>query len=294
MTSRFVRRVDQLDANLLDEELQILLNTQYRKAFKYLPNSIVARSGPELDILFKFLFKYLPLHVLKCTFGQSLFQLQYRECGTHKLASNTKLGILAFTSVCLPWVWERMVRKSMLSLPNREISFKLFDASYILERKFCALYQLLTLINYCIFLQKSTYMSMNERFLHVRPLYSEPQNIQSVQNDNIDRELIWHGISEFLGFALPLINIPKLKSFLKRTCMPKYYKSHYKKYFIQNNACLICGDVPNFPHTIGCSHVFCYYCISSTLLADPLYICLDCDVKANGMESLNPLPVIIS
>ncbi|KAF8792161.1 peroxisome biogenesis factor 2-like [Argiope bruennichi] len=289
MASNFVRRVDQLDANVLDEELLHLLNTQYRKAFIYLPNSILARLGPELDVLFKFLFKYLPLSVLKCTFGQNLFQLQYHRSGSHQLASNNRLCTLAFISVCVPWLWDRIVRKIILTWPNNELSNKTLDASYVLERKFSAAHQLFALINFCIFLQKSTYLTLYERLLKVRPLYSVQQNIRSVQNDNIDRELLWHGLSEFLGFALPLINVTKIKGFFKRTFMPKSYKSHYKKYFIHNNLCSICGDIPNFPHTFGCSHVFCYYCISSIVLADPAYLCLDCDIKANGIENLKPL-----
>ncbi|GFT27546.1 peroxisome biogenesis factor 2 [Nephila pilipes] len=289
MASQFVRRVDQLDAIVLDEELQTLLNIQYRKAFKYFPNSILARLGPELDFIFKLLFKYMPLQILRCTFGQNLFQLQYRESHTSKPASDNKLRLLAIASVGLPWFWERLVRKIILSLPNNEFSNKFLDVSYVLERKFHACYQFVSLINFCIFLQKSKYMSVMERFLLVRPLYTEPQNIRSVQNDNVDRELMWHGLSEFLGFTLPFINLPKIKGFLKRNCMQRSYKSHFKKYFIQNSTCVICSDIPNFPHTIGCAHVFCYYCISSTLLADPFYVCLDCDVNANGMESLKPL-----
>ncbi|GFQ72800.1 peroxisome biogenesis factor 2 [Trichonephila clavata] len=287
--SRFVRRVDQLDAIVLDEELQTLLNIQYRKAFKYLPNSILARFGPELDIIFKLLFKYMPLQILRCTFGQNLFQLQYQERYKYKPASDSKLRLLAFANVCLPWFWDRLVRKIILSLPNNELSNKILDVSYVLERKFYACYQTMSLINFCIFLQKSKYVSVVERFLHIRPVYTEPQNIRSVQNDNVDRELLWHGLSEFLGFTLPLINLPKIKGFFKRNCMQRSYKSHFKKYFVHNNTCVICNNIPNFPHTIGCAHVFCYYCISSTLLADPFYVCLDCDVNANGMESLKPL-----
>ncbi|KAG8194947.1 hypothetical protein JTE90_021408 [Oedothorax gibbosus] len=288
MTTNFVRRVDQLDAVILDEELLSLLNTQYRKAFKYLPNSFLAKLGPEIDILYKLAYKYLPLHFLRCSFGQDLFQLQYKQGSSNLPASDRRLQLLALTSVCVPWIWDRIFRKLILTLPN-DFSTRALGFSYVFERHFHALYQILTLINFCVFLQKSTYQSVVERILRVRPLYVEAQSIRSVQNDNVDRELLWHGLSEFLGFALPLINVQKLKGFFKRTCLPKYYRNHYKKYFIQNNSCAVCGSIPNFPHTIGCSHVFCYYCISSILVADPSYLCLDCDIKASGIENLKPL-----
>lgn len=289
MNNNFVRRVDQLDALILDEELLSLLNAQYRKAFKHLPNSLLAKLGPEIDVLFKLLFKYLPLHTLRCSFGQSLFQLQYKQGSSHQPATTGRLQVLAFTSICIPWIWDRIIRRIIMSIPNSDLSGKTLDLSYVVERRFHAFYQILTLVNFCIFLQKSTYQSVVERVLYVRPLYVKPQTIRSAHNDNVDRELLWHGLSEFLGFALPLINIHKIKGFLKRTCLPMYYKDHYKKYFVQNNSCAICGSIPNFPHTIGCSHVFCYYCISSILLADPSYLCLDCDVKANGIDNLKPL-----
>ncbi|XP_071036709.1 peroxisome biogenesis factor 2 [Parasteatoda tepidariorum] len=287
--SKFARRVDQLDAICLDEELSNLLNTHYRQAFKYLPNSFTTRLGPEFDILFRFCFKYLPLRYLGGTFGQNLFQLQYRNTNNNNPATNNELRILAFFSICVPWLWERLVRKSLLSLPNTEFGMSIVDASYNFENNFNIVYKMLTLLNFSIFLQKSYYPSVLERLLRLRPLYTAPQDIRRVMDDNVHREMLWYGLAEFLGFIMPLINIHKIKGHFKRTFLSRSSNHVYRRLHMQLNECMICGDIPNFPHTIGCSHVFCYYCIASIVMADPSYLCFDCDVKANGLDSITPL-----
>ncbi|KFM64457.1 Peroxisome biogenesis factor 2, partial [Stegodyphus mimosarum] len=161
MTKYYVRRVDQLDAILLDDELYSLLNLHYRKAFKYFPNSLLVRFGPEIDILFKFLYGYLPLQTLRCSFGQSLFHLKYQKYPSYEDASDSKLRLFAVVSVCLPWFWNRLFRR-LISLGNTTYSHKTLDASYALESKFSTFYQLLTLVNFCIFLQTSAFPTVIE------------------------------------------------------------------------------------------------------------------------------------
>ncbi|XP_054718480.1 peroxisome biogenesis factor 2-like [Uloborus diversus] len=289
MTNCYARRVDQLDAIFLDNELLSLLNSNFRRAFSYFPQTVLSRFGPELDTLFKFCYKYLPYHVLGGSFGQNVFQLCYKDSSTLNSPSLKKLQTLAFITIALPWFWDRIIRKLILSL-NNECSRKASDVSYMTESKLRFLYKMMSCVNFCIFLQKGQFSSVEERILNVRPLYMTKQDIRPTQYEGISRELLWHGLCEFLGFILPLINIYRLKGYLRRKCLP-WAKSYRSKYFFNTQTCGICGNVPTFPHTIGCLHVFCYYCISSSILADPVYFCFDCDTTVNGVNCIKPLAI---
>lgn len=290
MLSQYARRVDQLDALSLDSELFSLLNTQYRKAFLYFPSSVIAKAGPELDLLFRFLFKYLPLQCFGSTFGQNIFDLKYYDNKTLSPASKNKLRILATITVAFPWIWDKIFRRIILLVCRRDKDHDFIEASYSFEVKFLILWKLLSLFNFCVFLQKSKFSTLTERFLQIRPLYRTSQEIRVLQYDRISKELLWHGLDEFLGFTLPLINVHRIKNYFNRLWRLQYH-SEIRIYTAKNEDCGICGSIPNFPHTLGCNHVFCYYCIASMILADPTFVCVECNFAANGLNSIKPVPI---
>lgn len=291
MLSQYVRRVDQLDAISLDSELYSLLNTQYRKAFLYFPSCFIANSGPELDILFRLLFRYLPLEFLGSTFGQNVFQLKYYDNKTLSIATKSKLRLLTVLTVGLPWFWDRIVRRIIAYICRHDSSHRMIELSYSLELKFLILWKILSLLNFCVFLQRSKFCTISERFLRMRPLYTTSQEIKILQYDGISKELLWHGLDEFLGFTLPLINVYRIKNICRRFWLRWCYGDKLLKPREKNEDCAICGNIPNFPHTVGCDHIFCYYCIASMVLADPTYACIDCNVSASGLNSIKPVPI---
>ena len=291
MLSKYARRVDQLDALSLDSELFSLLNAQYRKAFLYFPSSIIAKAGPELDLFFRLLFKYLPLQFLGSTFGQSIFDLKYYDNRTLSPASKNKLRLLALITVAFPWLWDKIFRRIILFVCRRDKDHNFIEASYSMEIKFLILWKILSLFNFCIFLQKSKFSTLTERLLQIRPMYRTSQEIKVLQYDRIGKELLWHALDEFLGFTLPLINVYRIKNYFKRLWLLRYQSDQLPRYKKKNEDCLICGNIPNFPHTLGCDHVFCYYCIASMILADPSFICNECNFTGNGLNSLKPVPI---
>lgn len=292
MISQFARRVDQLDAVSFDSELFSLLSTQYRKAFSYFPSSVIVNYGPELDALFRFMFQYLPLECLDSTFGQSVFQLKYYDNKTLSPASKNKLRILAAITVGLPWFWSRIVQKIIIgNYCRNDRSLRIFEASYSIERKFIFLWKMLSLLNFCVFLQRAKFSSVTERILQIRPVYTTPQDIRVLQYGGTTRELLWHGLHEFLGFTLPMINVHRIKNSFRRFWLSWCCRDQLRKYRSKDENCPVCGSIPNFPHTIGCDHVFCYYCIASMVLADPTFICIDCNFAASGLDNIIPVPI---
>lgn len=291
MLSQYARRVDQLDAVCLDSELFSLLNAQFRKSFIYFPSSFIVKAGPELDALFRFIFKYLPLEYLGATFGQNVFELKYFDSKRLHPASKYKLRLLTVLTICLPWFWDRILRRIIENYSQNKDSRRIVKATYSIESKFLTLWKMLSLINFCVFLQRSEFSTLTERFLQMRPLYTASQDIKTVQYSGISREILWHGLDEFLGFTLPLINIYRIKNYAKRFWLSCCKRNTLPTFKRKNFDCSICGSIPNFPHTIGCEHLFCYYCIASMLLVDPTFVCIDCDFSANGINSIKPLPI---
>jgi hypothetical protein len=46
--------------------------------------------------------------------------------------------------------------------------------------------------------------------------------------------------------------------------------------------CAICTQRPIIPHHIQCQHVFCYYCIKGSTMADQKFSCPVCDFSYKG------------
>lgn len=46
--------------------------------------------------------------------------------------------------------------------------------------------------------------------------------------------------------------------------------------------CAICLQRPSIPHHIKCQHVFCYYCLKGSVLADPKFQCPICDFSCTN------------
>ena len=116
-----------------------------------------------------------------------------------------------------------------------------------------------------------------------------------VSFDLMNRQLLWHGFSEFVFFILPLVNIARLKNFIVRiffsiaappsasstinttTSNTRLKRTRPHPRDNLPPACLICDSSRiNRPYMTSCMHVFCYYCIQSNVMADPFYPCPCC------------------
>ncbi|XP_049520000.1 peroxisome biogenesis factor 2 isoform X2 [Dermacentor silvarum] len=117
-------------------------------------------------------------------------------------------------------------------------------------------------------------------FLRVLPQVQS----NTVQFDFMNRELLWHGFAEFIGFLLPLVNVYPAKNFVSRKLLRRKLRPTNPSARTQGDMaeCGICGSCPTQPHEIGCKHVFCYYCIASQVTADAKYSCPLCNCPSMG------------
>ncbi len=59
-------------------------------------------------------------------------------------------------------------------------------------------------------------------------------------------------------FALPLVNVHRVKSWLFRLIR---LKDENQVTWIKNTLCAVCNETPIIPQEAKCHHIFCYYCL---------------------------------
>ncbi|XP_056155690.1 peroxisome biogenesis factor 2 [Lampris incognitus] len=295
-----VLRVNQLDALELDSALEKLVWTQFSQCFQNCQPGLLTPVEPELRALLQLLLWRFTLYSNSATVGQSLLSLRYHNALSSSaryrpLSRRQKLG-LALLVAGPRWLQERS-HSLLLSLGLGTSGGGPLvggDGGRLRQylRNIVALIsgitQVASLINFLIFLRRGRHPVLAERIVGAQAAFSKPNAVRDITYQYMNRELLWHGFAEFLIFLLPLINTRKIKA------------AAYALLFGGEGAagdraregsglwkeCGLCGEWPTMPHTTGCGHVFCYYCIKSHAIADAYLTCPRC-----GTEVGKPEPV---
>ncbi|XP_017283888.1 peroxisome biogenesis factor 2 [Kryptolebias marmoratus] len=290
-----VLRISQLDALELDSALEQLLWTQFTQCFQNCRPGLLTPVEPELKALFYLLLWRFTLYSNSATVGQSLLSLRYHSTSSSSpqyrpLSSRQKLG-LAILTAGPSWLQERSHRLlPCLGLSLRG-AFSEGDDSLLQQGLHNALTlvsgftKLASLINFLVFLRNGRHPVLAERITGAQAVFSKPNVVRDVTYQYMNRELLWHGFADFLIFLLPLINIRKIKA----TVFSLFgVKSSHKEGAREEKElwkeCGICGEWPTMPHTVGCQHVFCYYCIKSHSITDAYLTCPKCGAEAGTPE----------
>lgn len=288
-----VLRIDQLDALELDSALEQLLWTRFSQCFQNCRPGLLTPAEPELRALLQLLLWRFTLYSNSATVGQSLLSLRYHNLLSptaryRPLSRRQKWG-LALLSVGTCWLQER----SHSFLPRLGLNDH-DGGSFARGLRKCfnlvsGVARVASLINFLVFLRKGQHPLLAERIVGAQAVFSKPNAVRDVTYQYMNRELLWHGFSEFLIFLLPLINARKLKaavsSFVFGDARAERNPSDRQRLLKE---CGLCGEWPTMPHTVGCHHVFCYYCIKSQSVADPCLSCPKC-----GAEASQPKPLMI-
>lgn len=289
-------RISQLDALELDTALEQLLWTQFSQCFQNYRPGLLTPVEPELRAVLQLLLWRFTLYSDSTTVGQSLLNLRYHNILSsvaryRPLSRRQKWGLALFTAGAR-WLQERSY--SLL------LCFGLSTGPPVPEqgggtlsqglRKcftfFSGVVQLASLINFLVFLKKGEHPLLAERIVGARAVFSKPNVIRDVTNQYMNRELLWHGFSEFLIFLLPLINTRKLKAAVSSVVFGA--KKTEGKVATEGQGllkeCGLCGEWPTMPHSVGCQHVFCYYCIKSHSIAESNVTCPKCGAEAGQLH----------
>ncbi|XP_020643227.2 peroxisome biogenesis factor 2 [Pogona vitticeps] len=280
-----VLRVSQLDALELNKALEQLVWSQCTRCFHGFKPGLLAHFEPEVKaFLWLFLWRFT-IYSKNATVGQAILNIQYSndlsQVDTYQtLSKQQKLWYLICTTGG-KWVEERCY--DLFS--NRPLES--FQKTKYFINLVVGFLKLGELLNFLIFLQKGKFATLTERILRIRSVFCQPQGVRHIGFEYMNRELLWHGFAEFLIFLLPLINIQKLKLRVASWSLPVAGCARNENTsVICYKECSLCGEWPTMPHTIGCSHVFCYYCIKSNYLLDMYFTCPKCGIEVQDLQPL--------
>ncbi|NXP04558.1 PEX2 factor, partial [Thinocorus orbignyianus] len=280
-----VLRISQLDALELNKALEQLVWSQFSSCFHGFKPGVLAHVEPEVKAFLWLILWRFTVYSKSATVGQAILNIQYKNnlAQSEKyqpLSKQQKLWYLILT-VGGRWLEERCY--DVFSNPQLQSFCRVkpyinFGAGLL---KLCGL------VNFLVFLQKGTFATLTERILGIRSVFCKPQGIRQVGFEYMNRELLWHGFAEFLIYLLPLVNVHKLKLKLASWCLPVVGLSDSENTLAaEGRECSLCGEWPTLPHTVGCPHVFCYYCIKSSYLADMYFTCPRCGSEVHGLQPL--------
>ncbi|NXG41236.1 PEX2 factor, partial [Psilopogon haemacephalus] len=280
-----VLRISQMDALELNKALEQLVWTQFTCCFSGFKPGVLAHLEPEIKAFLWIILWRFTVYSKNATVGQTILNIQYKNnfSQTEKyqaLSKQQKLWYLVLT-VGGRWLEERcydLFSSRPLQSLCKVKSLIGFGTGLV---KLCGL------LNFLVFLQQGRFATLTERVLGIRAVFGRPQGIRQLGFDYMNRELLWHGFAEFLIYLLPFINLQKIKLKIFSWCLPVTgLPSSEQAAAAQLKECSLCGEWPSLPHTIGCSHVFCYYCIKSNYLHDLDFTCPKCGSEVHSLQPL--------
>jgi len=228
-----VSRVDQLDSECLDQELESIFSQQMQDAFKFFLRNPWDAVGPELSASIKIVLWSASIWSRGSSIGQQLLSLKFYD------PSKKQLIVLGILNVLRGYLNARQSTITKL-FPSYEEKLEKILKYYNI------IIQCLEIVNFLVFLQRGVFPLLTHRILGLK-LRSEVNESRNQQFTYMSRELLWHSLSEIIIFTLPLLKSSRLSAF-------------FRSKNVDPNLCGICGGVPVLRVTSPCDHVFCYYC----------------------------------
>ncbi|KAK0548439.1 peroxisome assembly protein (Peroxin-2) [Tilletia horrida] len=234
-----VQRVNQLDAELLDEELVGLLLDPLKAALANIKATLPGDLEPELLLVLRLVLYKYSIYDKGATYGAMIQNLKYRNEWAHRggLQSTSRdiplaplqLTLYPLLTIMLPWAHTRaersMTSHSFSDMPVHDLRRIAWTSLDQVQK----LWGAAALVNFAIFLGDGKYRTLVDRILGMRLTYARRSINRNVSFEFLNRQLVWHAFTEFLLFLLPLIRPrrilrklsklpthPKLLSFLLR------------------------------------------------------------------------------
>jgi len=138
------------------------------------------------------------------------------------------------------------------------------------------IFKFLKLMNFITFLFDGKYVSLVNRLLSLR-LVPQQHTARVISFDYLNRQLIWNGLTEFMLFIVPKINITSIKD--------RFWWLRYG-YNLSQKQCEICEENATNPHVDengNCSHTYCYWCIRVKMIEQENHFCSRCQTTITSI-----------
>lgn len=263
----------QLDATQLDIQVEELFKQLVFQATQFIEPRFLQPILPEIELLIRtWIFKYSIVNQ-QSTFGHQMLSLKYVP---ENFSKNKLYWYYAYT-ILFKYLRERAIYSYTSNTKVQNFVYKLETLQIVAD-----------ILNFCRFIQTGKYPSVIDFILGLH-LTAENLTREDLSDFSWTRELLWHNFIELIGTTIALINVFGLKKKLSNTLKYVWWRKHVKSMSTNdravmtiNTVCACCSNKPVLPHTMGCSHVFCYYCLSANKTADQDFTCPKC--YYNGKE----------
>lgn len=294
-----VMRSSQLDAAMLDDELISILKEQFMKTFALFKPGMTSALQPELNLILDLLIFRLSIWSGGPLPGMNLMNLRFRDenntinkasCEGPALFRHQRV-MYGLGAVALRYAWQRAGHALAASQLDSESESSWNRQLWKVYRAAESVHRITALANFIVFLRHGKYRSVLERLIGARLVYAQPSAPRILSFEYLNRQLVWHEISELLLFTLPLVNVSTvkraLKQYLPRLPMLSLDTNMHSQYQQRNaNSCGVCGTTEILTPYLAqpCGHTFCYYCLRGHLQADSEYTCPHCLVPIESMK----------
>ncbi|GAB0089543.1 peroxisome biogenesis factor 2 [Sergentomyia squamirostris] len=262
MNSKYLLRVNQLDAIQLDDGIQKVFTDSLSRALDNSPKFLV-KFHPELELLLRSLLWKFSIYSEKASFGQQMLFLRY----SGNQLKSWRLFLHFLLAVAPKYIRDKILYQ------YTNIEFLQKSLSYSQNAL-----NLLFLINTVHFLKTGRSPGVVDFLLGLQYCDAEGKSQRNIGYFHMTRELLWAGFIEFIGNVLPFINYHKLKRRLQAVLGEK--KSSGRMEAVQlteKTLCCFCKQRPTLPHELSsCGHIYCYFCLRGNFEADPDFRCLLC------------------
>lgn len=278
----YVPRINQLDATLLDSEIDKVVQNQVKEVFKFCPPGKVDKWQPEIKALLKILIWSFSLRSKSSTFGQQMLDLHYDNLSRKK-------SILLLTLKLLPeYIKSRVIDNGMISSHKKMRKLKIY-VTWI-----TTIIRLLEFINLISFLHRGTQPLLIERLLNISSISTNPHKPRSIGYSYLTRELLWHGLMELFTLGIPMINYHYLKQRIRQLWNYRKQDRIKRSFPIMNEStvCVYCKEKPILPTHAGCEHIFCYYCLQANFTAMKMLLCPECNTELHDCDMKNYVAIL--
>ncbi|XP_011304513.1 peroxisome biogenesis factor 2 [Fopius arisanus] len=264
--SSYVSRINQLDAVQLDDEIHRIFVARAQEISRLFTPGTTDKWSPEINAGLRSLIWIFSLGTGKSTFGQKLLDLTYIDL------TRAKSLLILILSVLPKYLEDKYVDPNRISLRPRDKILKNY-----LERIF-NIFNLLSFINLLLFLNRGTQPTILERLLGISSRNIASTRPRTIGYSYMTRELLWHGLMELFTIGLPLINFHYLKRCFRFSRRDKP-DAQVIPVMTGNTLCPQCDETPVLPRHAGCSHIYCYYCISAQFKVYESFECVACGTE---------------
>lgn len=238
---------------------------------------LISRYNPELDLLVRSTLWAYSVGTNSATFGQKLLFMSYDH---NALNNGYKLQLHFVCNVLLKYLKDIVQFRLTHVERVQEIVSRCENLATILS--------VLTIFR---FLKTGQRPSLTNYLLGLDNISYDGGRRREIGYNYITRELIWSGFmvetflthksnsssidwyvdifQELLTFSLPFINYHTIKRKFRELIYPSVHRNTllgHRPVLTLQSTCIYCGERPTLPYHMGCSHIFCYYCLKVTIV----------------------------